>query len=171
MKKLIPVILASLVVCSCASQKNTRLYAYRQAMLGGPAPQVITDEKGNQRQVPAPERVTIFIYLESPASNVQAKEIWIKKKVYSVKETIVVATPVVMANTSLPLNKPDTLVRATRNKVLQLVIGPEMKAPGVSASTQKKIKGNEIVVRCMVNGKEQYFSAASIKNLAPVALQ
>lgn len=170
MKKIIPVILASLIAIGCAAQKNTKLYAYRQAVLGGPAPQVFTDEKGNQREVPRPERVNFFIYLESPASDVQVKEIWLKQKAYAVKETLVVATPVVMENTALPLNKPDTLVRATRNKVWQLVPGDQAK-PAVSAATQKKIRGNAVVVRCVVNGKEQYFTAASIKELAPLALQ
>jgi len=171
MQKLIPIILACFVFCSCASQKNTKVYAYRQAMIGGAAPRVVTDEKGNQRELPAPERVNLFFYLESPASDVQVKEIWLKQKPYAVKEVIVVTTPVVMTNTTIPLNRPDTLVGSTKNKVLQLVIGPEVPPPTVSPAAQKKITGNEVVVRCMLNGREQYYSVSSIKNLPPVALQ
>ncbi|HYC27544.1 MAG TPA: hypothetical protein VEB42_01995, partial [Chitinophagaceae bacterium] len=84
MNRLITIILASLVVCSCASQKNTRVYAYRQAMMGGPAPRVVTDEKGNQREVPMPERVNLFVYFEAPPGDVQVKEVWIKQKAYAV---------------------------------------------------------------------------------------
>jgi hypothetical protein len=36
---------------------------------------------------------------------------------------------------------------------------------------QKTIKGNELVVHCVVDGKEKYYTLASIKNLPAVALQ
>lgn len=139
-------------------------------MFGGAAPQIVLDEKGNQRQMPAKEIVNFFIYLESPANDVQVKEIWLKQKPYAAKEVITVSTPVVMKGQG-PLVKPDTLVHATRSKVLQLTLGPGVQPPKVGAAAQKKIKGNEVVIRCMINGKEQYFTAAAIKNLPPVALQ
>jgi hypothetical protein len=168
MNRLIPILIASLAFCSCASQKNTKVYAYRQAVFGGASPRGIIDEKGNEKQQPR-EMANFFIYLESPDS-LQVKEIWIKQKPYAAKEVIVVSTPVVIPS-QLKMNAPDTLVHATRNKVYQLTLGPAVQAPTVSPAEQKKITGNEVVVRCVVNGREQYYTAASIKNLPPVALQ
>jgi hypothetical protein len=169
MSKLITIMLASFVFCSCASQKNGKVYAYRQVVMGGARPVPVIDEKGRQTEATARESANFFIYLELPADSVQVKEIWVKQKPYAAKEVQVVSTPVVMQQQVKLLNA-DTLVRTTPNKVLQISLGLPVQAPTVPAGEQKKISTNEVVIRCVVKGRDRYYAGA-IKNLPPVALQ
>ena len=169
MNRFITILFASVAFCSCASQKNGKVYAYRQAVMGGARPGTVIDEKGKQTKMPARESANFFIYLEMPADSVEVKEIWVKQKAYAAKEVHVVSTPVVLRQ-ELKLLNADTLVRATNNKVLQISLGLPVPPPTVPAAEQKKISGNELVIRCVVKGRDRYY-AGSIKNLPPVALQ
>lgn len=171
--KLIQLIFASLVFCSCASQKNTRVYAYRQPVLQGVRPVAVIDEKGKEVEAPVRERpANFFIYLEMPAANVEIKEIWIKQKPYVANFAIVETTPVVIVPQVSLNNAGDTLVRATGNRVFQVFPGNLMNVGMPSLSgIEQKIKSNELVIHCVVNGKQQYYVLAAIKNLPPVALQ
>ncbi len=170
MNRIIHIIIASLAFYSCASQKNAKVYAYRQPVFQGARPTTVLDEKGKEVEMPVKEHANFFIYLELPPGDVQVKEIWIKQKPYTAKTGIVTSTPVVITP-QVRLSAPaDTLVKATNNKVLWISpqLPMELKA---AESLQKKMKGNELVIHCVVNGKDQYYTAAAIKNLPPVALQ
>jgi hypothetical protein len=170
--RFIQLILASLVFCSCASQKNTRVYAYRQPVLQGAKPVAVVDEKGREVDMPVRERpANFFIYLEMPPANVEMKTIWIKQKPYVANFSIVQTTPVVLVPQVSINNAGDTLVKATKNRVFQISPG-DLKTEGMpSSGIAEKIKNNELVIHCVVNGKNQYYSLAAIKNLPPVALQ
>ena len=170
--RLFPIIMASLAFCSCASQKNTRVYAYRQPVLQGAKPSGVIDEKGKEVEMQVKERpANFFIYLEMrPTAQVEMKEIWIKQKAYVANMTTVPSTPVVIMP-QVRINAGDTLVKATKNQVFQISPGKSLEIAGISAEVQKKINDNEVVIHCLVNGKERYYVLASIKNLPPVALQ
>lgn len=170
--RLIQLIFASLVFCSCASQKNTRVYAYRQPVLQGARPVAVIDEKGKEVEMPVRERAAnFFIYLEVPAANIEFREIWIKQKPYVANSVIVESTPVVIVPQVSLNNAGDTLVKATRNRVFQISPGGFMHASIPPGEIGKKINSNELVIHCVVNGKQQYYALAAIKNLPPVALQ
>jgi hypothetical protein len=170
--RLIPLIIASLVFYSCASQKNTRVYAYRQPVLQGAKPTTVIDEKGRETEMPVRERpANFFIYLEMPPADVEMKTVWIKQKPYVANYTIV-STPVVIMPQVRINNAGDTLVKATRNRVFQISPGKPMdvELPRGDAQ-QQQVKDNELVIHCVVNGKQRYYALASIKNLPPLALQ
>ena len=170
--RLIPIIIASLAFCSCASQKNTRVYAYRQPVLQGARPAGVIDEKGKEVEMPVRERpANFFIYLEMRPSNFEMKEIWIKQKAYVGNFTILPQSTPVVIQPQVRINAGDTLVRATKNRVIQISPGKSLEVTGISAEVQKQINDNEVVIHCLVNGKERYYVLASIKNLPPVALQ
>lgn len=169
--RLFPIIMASLAFCSCASQKNVRVYAYRQPVLQGVKPGGVVDEKGKEVEMQVKERpANFFIYLEMRPANFEMKEIWIKQKAYVGNMAIVPSTPVVIMP-QVRINTGDTLVKATKNRVFQIYPGNQLEITGVSADVQKQINDNEVVIHCLVNGKERYYALASIKNLPPVALQ
>jgi hypothetical protein len=182
MKNLLYIIVCSLLVISCTAQKNApKIYAYRQAVLGGPAPMVITDEKGNTTEAPRKAMFNFMIYVESPAANIDVKRVWINQRQYPVT-TQPAQTPVLMTTTIRPDARPDTLVRFTKNKVLQVHLegdsqtgegrtGTAPRVTDVSPKVMKQIRSNALVVHCVVNGKDEYYTAKAIKNLPPVALQ
>ena len=170
--RFIQLIFASLVFCSCASQKNTRVYAYRQPVLQGARPVGVIDEKGKEVEAPVRERpANFFIYLEIPQANVEVKTIWIKQKPYVANVRIIEKTPVVIVPQISFNHAGDTLVKATKNRVIQIFPGDLMKVDMPGSSIGDKIKKNELVLHCVVNGKNQYYTLAAIKNLPPVALQ
>lgn len=169
--RLIPIIIASLAFCSCASQKNTRVYGYRQPVLQGVRPGGVIDEKGKEVEMQVKERpANFFIYLEMPAAELELKEIWIKQKSYVANMAIVPSTPVVIVP-QVKINAGDTLVKATKNRVFQIYPGKPVEVTVGSTEVQKMINNNEVVIHCLVNKKERYYTLASIKNLPPVALQ
>lgn len=173
MNRFITILLAGFAFCSCASQKNTKLYGYSQAVFGGAAKTRDVVDGLTKNDVPPPARpknnFNFFIYLETSATDIQVQEVWVKQKAYAPKEVVVVASPVVLRH-EVNAMQPDTLVHPTSRKVLQVTLGQPLE-PTVPAPEQKKIAGNELVVRCVVNGKHRYYALPSIKNLRPVALQ
>lgn len=169
--RLIPLIIASLVFYSCASQKNTKVYAYRQPVLQGAKPTTVIDENGRETEMAVRERpANFFIYLEMPPADVEMRTIWIKQKPY-VANFAIVPTPVVIVPQVSINNAGDTLVNATRNRVFQISPGKQLDVGLPPSEAQQQVKNNELVIHCVVNGKQRYYSLPSIKNLPPVALQ
>lgn len=169
--RFIQLIFASLVFCSCASQKNTSVHAYRQPVLQGARPGVVIDEKGKEVEMPVRERANFFIYLETRSANVEVKEIWIKRKSYATTTNVVESTPVIVLPQVRMTAGGDTLVKATGNRVLQISPGEPVELQSPPSGILQKINENEVVIHCVVNGKNQYYALAAIKNLPPVALQ
>ncbi|MGB8193901.1 MAG: hypothetical protein WCF67_18355 [Chitinophagaceae bacterium] len=172
MKNIGYTVLSCLMIYGCTAQKNAPgIYAYKQPVLQGVRPVVIADEKGKgQEQVMKPS-ISYLIYVESSNANMQVKKVWIKNVPYSVTTYPVQQTPVVMKNTAIMSANADTLVQATSNKVLQIQLGPAEQPVQLGASLQKKISGNELVMHCVINGKDFYYTVPAIKNLPPLALQ
>ena len=173
MLKVLSTFLASILLLSCAAQRadGIKIFAYRQVMLGGPAPPVTIDEKGNMKEIPMKERAEYFIYVVmSPSANVKVVDLWVRKDFYAAA-TGEVATPVVMVTPAMLNASPDTLVKKTSDKVLQVLRVPPKDTVKPSRSLQKKINANELVVHYVVNGKHYYHTVPAIKNLPPVALQ
>ena len=173
MLKIFYTFLASILLLSCAAQRtdSTKILAYRQVLLGGPAPPVMTDEKGNPKEIPMKERAEYFIYIVSAPTNIKVVDLWVRKDHYSAS-TQEVVTPVVITNTTMIVNaRPDTLVKKMSGKVLQVFREPSKDGVKPSQSLQKKINDNELVLHYIVNGKDYYYTVPAIKNLSPVALQ
>ena len=173
MYKAICTFIVSMLLLGCAAQRTAggvQIFAYRQVMLGGPAPPVITDEKGNVKEIPMKERAEYFIYIEMPSSNMKVVDLWLRKDYYGAT-TQEVSTPVVRVASVLINASPDTLVKRTSNKVLRVYPGPPGNRVTPSRSLQNKINANELVLHYVVDGKDFYYTIPAIKNLAPVALQ
>jgi hypothetical protein len=173
MLKILYTFLASILLLSCAAQRTTEgieVLAYRQVILGGPAPPVMTDEQGNPKEIPMKERAEYFIYIVSAPTNIKVIDLWVRKDYYSAS-TQEVVTPVVMTNTIIVNASPDTLVKKTSGKVLQVLREPPKDGVKPSPSLQKKIDANELVLHYVVNGKDYYYTVPAIKNLPPLALQ
>ncbi|HYF33406.1 MAG TPA: hypothetical protein VD993_19915 [Chitinophagaceae bacterium] len=175
MYNLLYTIVASILLLSCAAQRNSnqnnvKVFAYRQPVLQGVNPITITDDKGNTESV-VKERSNYFIYIESPSPDIKVQEVWVRKVQYAASTENVSNTPVLMLTSIMPNAKPDTLVQRTANKVLQVTL-ESGAAPGkLSSWLQKRINEHELVMRCVVDGKEHYYAVKAIKNLPPVALQ
>jgi hypothetical protein len=180
MKKLLYIIVACSLFCSCSAQKNSaKIHAYKQPTMRGASPVSIADEKLKEpaKQPPAtlPPGVKLsmsyMIYVESSAANFEVKNVWINKEGFAVSTEVVQKTPVLMMH-SITINAtPDTLVKQTNAKVLLVKPVPGSQVSRPSTSVQKKIAANELVVHCVINGKNQYYTVAAIKKLPPLALQ
>ena len=171
MKKVIILLcIAGLPATLLAQSKKVKVYAYQQDVLPGVRKTTI-DESGNTKEVPAKMNVNTFLYLQIPSGkNVDPKHVWLDGKLYDVK-TSTPTLPVVMYNSSIPGKKPDTLVHATSNKVLQLSLAPASDTFKPSSTAKKKMKSNELVVHTIEMGKNCYYYVDHVKKLDPVALQ
>src|SRR5437763_10986999 len=122
-KLFISICISVLPAALLAQSKKVKVYAYQQQVLPG-LRQTTIDEKGTVKEAPPKMSANTFIYLQIPTGkNVDAKHVWVNGKMYDVK-TSVPSLPVVMYNTTIGGKKPDTLVHATSNKVIQLSLAP-----------------------------------------------
>jgi hypothetical protein len=170
MSRIFYMILAGALFSSCAQKSIPKVYGYRQPVLQGANPARIANEGGKEVEVPVKPRVNTMIFLESRTANVEVKGVWIKGQPYAVKTEVISTTPV-MAQAIRPGAPQDTLVPYTSNKVFAITPLHAGDAITPSPSLQKKIEGNELVVHCVINGKNRYYTSEAIKNLAPLALQ
>jgi hypothetical protein len=153
-----------------AQSKKVKVYAYQQEVLPGTR-QITIDESGRTHEIPNRIPSRTFIYVEAPRSlKMEAKHMWINGKLYGVR-TSTPQLPVVIPNTSIPSNPPDTLVRKTDNLVLQLEPVSDVAAFIPSSTARKKMKTNKIVLHTIENGRNCYYYQNNIKILDPVALQ
>jgi hypothetical protein len=162
-----------MLFCSCTAQKNSaKIYAYKQPTLRGSSPVAIADE---QLKEPQKQDIKIgmsyMIYVESAAADFQVKNVWINKEGFEANTEVVQKTPVLMMHSINITATPDTLVKQTTATVLLVKPRPGSQVPKPSNAVQKKIAANELVVHCVINGKNQYYTVAAIKKLPPLALQ
>lgn len=158
---------------SCAVQRPSglKVFAYRQPVLQGAAPTAIVDDKGNTYPTEMRERANYFIYIESPSNDIEVPEVWIRKAFYKTGTAQISNTPVLMLTSMIPGARPDTLVGRTSNKVLQVSLQSMEGAVKPSSRLQRMINSNELVLHCVIAGKDHYYPVRAIKNLPPVALQ
>lgn len=163
----------SVLAGGCAAQKAVKVHAYKQPMLRGSSPVAISDEilKEQPKQQEMKLSMSYLIYVESAAADFQVRELWINKEGFAATTEQVEKTPVVLKTGIVLDGGADTLVKQTNAKVLLVkpVAGSQVAAPGVDL--QKKIADNELVVHCIINGKDKYYTVATIKKLPPLALQ
>ena len=171
MKKIFIVIcIASIPAVLSAQSKKVKLHAYQQAVLPG-VQRTTIDESGTTKTVPAKTNTNTFLYLEFPSSKkIDPKHIWINSKLYDVNASVP-SLPVVIYNNTIPGTKPDTLLRASSNKVLQLTLAPSSATFKPSSAAKRKMKSNEVALHTIENGKNCYYYLQHIKKLDPVALQ
>lgn len=162
-----------MLFCSCIAQKNsTKIHAYKQPTLRGASPVAIADE-----MVREPQKndirlgMSYLIYVESAATNFEVKHIWINKEGFAASTEVVQKTPVLMMHSIKADGSADTLVKQTSAKVLQVKPVAGSQVPKVSGAVKKKIAANELVVHCVINGMNEYYTVATIKKLPPLALQ
>jgi hypothetical protein len=165
--------LACVLFCSCIAQKNAQVYAYKQPVLRGSSPVAIADEQLKEPRKEQDIKITTsyMIYVESAAADFQVKNIWINKEGFAASTEVVQKTPVLMMHSIRIDGKPDTLVKQTNSKVLLVKPLAGSQVPKPPGAVQKKIAANELVVHCVINGKNQYYTVAAIKKLPPLALQ
>ncbi len=171
MKGLIPILFIlfspSILV---AQSKKVKIYAYQQEVLPG-VRKITIDESGQTKEIPNKIQPRTFIYLEAPRDKkIDPKHIWIDGKLFGVSVSTP-QLPVVLFNTAVPGQAPDTLARRTNNLLLQLEPVTDVAAFTPSSAAKKKMKSNKIVLHTIENGKNCYYYQNSIKILDPVALQ
>lgn len=173
MQKLLYTLLACTLFASCAAQRSAgvTISAYRQPVLQGVAPTVIEDISGKTTEQKVEERANYFIYVESKSPDIKVMDVWIRKVYYPVRTTLVGETPVTMLTSMMVGATADTLVKKTSNTVLAVSLAPGGDAAKAPRWVQKQIDTNELVLHCIINGKDHYFPVRAIKKLAPVALQ
>ena len=171
MKRLIPFLLLLISPSILVAQsKKVRIYAYQQQVIPG-LRQITIDESGQTREIPNKIQPRTFLYLEAPRDlKIDPKHVWIDGKLFGVRVSTP-QLPVVIPNTAIPSNPPDTLVRKTSNLVMQLEQVTDVAAFTPSGTAQRKMKSNRIVLHTIENGKNCYYYQNSIKILDPVALQ
>lgn len=170
MRTIIVILTVAIFLSSCTAQRKGSLYAYRQPVLQGARPTVIVDESGKEKTQVIRESANIYLYLETPDTAINVKELWIKGIQHEAREVHLVQTPVLMYGQVKTVSPADTLVAKTMNKVWQITVGAEKSMNAQKPATNSKIRDNDVVVVCIVNDKERYYTA-SIKNLKPLALQ
>ena len=170
-KLLISICISVLTAVLLAQSKKVKIYAYQQQVIPG-LRQTTIDETGTVKETPPKMSANSFIYLQiPPGKNVDAKHVWVNGKLYDVKTASVPSLPVVMYNTTIAGKKPDTLVHATSNKVIQISLVPASETFNPSSKVKKKIKSNELVLHTIESGKNCYYYVDHVKRLDPVALQ
>ena len=159
-----------MVAVSCAQSKRIMLHAYQQAVLPG-VQRTTIDESGATKVAPLKTNTNTFLYLEFPSSKkIDPKHVWINGKLYDLNASVP-SLPVVIYNNAIPDKKPDTLLRASSSKVLQLTLAPSNGTFKPSSTAKRKMKSNEVVLHTIENGKNCYYYLEHIKELDPVALQ
>ena len=155
---------------SFAQSKKVKIYAYQQQVLPG-VRAVTIDESGETREVPKKIPARNFIYIEAPADKkIEPKHIWIDGKLFGLR-TSVPQLPVLMSNPTIPSKKADTLVRLTKNAVMQLEPVADSDPFNPSPAAKKKMKTHQVVLHTLENGRNCYYYLEQIKILDPVALQ
>ena len=172
MKKIIAISLLLIPVILSAQSNKLKVYAYQQQVLPGVKANTI-DESGATKEIQNKIPPRSFIYIEVPKANkktIEPRHLWINGKLYGVKSSVP-QLPVLMHSTTIPSNTPDTLVRATENRVLQLEPVPGDVQFNPSATAKKKIKTHQVVIHTLENGKNCYYYVEHMNVLDPVALQ
>lgn len=149
---------------------NAVLYGYKQAVLPGANPRVISEETGEVENVMKKANYNYFFYMSSTA-RLYPSEIWIDGEGHSVKVETVKKTPVEIINSNTPLSpKKTTLVPKTTRRVIQLTPTPQ-----ISGKKMLKVKNlsrtHELVVVYKMNGKFYYQTMKKLIVLEAAAMQ
>lgn len=144
-------------------------YAFEQATVPARGPKRILEEGGKQTESSPKSMTRLLIYLESNNNcSIHVKRIWIARKAYRVKQEEIIFLPVVM-QASRPGALADTLVRFTKNKVLQLQLQAEDTVQ--EKKVLSKLPKGDLIIELEGKSRTKYFSIHPIKKLAPLVLQ
>ena len=151
-KVLIFICIASIAAVSCGQSKKIQLHAYQQPVLSG-VQRTTIDESQTIKTAPVEANTNTFLYLEFPSGkNIDPKHVWINGKLYDLKNSEP-SLPVVIYNNNIAGKAPDTLIRTTSNKVLQLTPAPSTETFNPSSTAKRKMKSNEVVLHTIEDGK------------------
>jgi hypothetical protein len=147
-------------------------YGYSRALLGGAAPVNAIEVGGKEVEAEVRNNREYFIYLKTcAATSLTITSVWIKGTSYSAK-AIKSKTPVVMNNTSLSTKGiKETLVTKSTSPVWQLLLSEDDTILKPTATMQKLIKSNALVITGLLKGKKFSTTLKSLKELQPLAAQ
>ena len=164
---LVVTLLAGIMVYS---QPTLKLYGYKQVIIPGTVPVVISEDGKPSAQVAPKVWNNFFLYLTySKGETIQPMQLWINKKAYTVKVEPIAKTPVEHVNRNIPARPVTTvLVPKTTNKIVFL--NPKEltgKPVTPSASAKKLIDTSELVLAYKWKGKIYYKALKELKELEP----
>ena len=172
MKK--PGIIILLIISSLGlfSQTKTSLvkgYAYERESTPGIIPKTIgEDGQETTREIPRIKSYQLFLEYKK-GTTIKPTKIWINGIAYKVKTENISTTPVLFkTSTGTDNYETDTLVKKTKNSVMQLWIDGEIKpAPKVKLENGK----DKISVEYYYKGKSYLYTFKEPKKIAPQILQ
>jgi hypothetical protein len=137
------------------SNKTVQLFAYEQHILPGKKTKTVKSKE------------TYRIYITHPSKQMlTVTGVWIKSNYYRY-EISASKQKMVVHQTDV---KNDTLVPFTRNRILEITkLKLQQPAPRPAMALGKLLSANEVVVSYMLNGKEYFAVAKTLKMLEPFA--
>lgn len=153
----------TLFMSACGQSPDIKTHIYSRITLPGIRPE--TDKDNND----FPK--AYFIYAEvKKGSQFSAEGCWIEGKYYSIASIEKVSTPVIVSDQTVIKMQYDTLVKKTTKDVYHIIPGEE-KPKTMSDEAEKKLAGeNKFVLLLKLNGKQEFSSSATIKELTPAAM-
>ncbi len=145
-----------------------KAHAYSREILGGARRAATADETGKSTTSAAEPSLQYYIYVESN-SVINIKTVWVEGKQFSVA-TEKIASPVILQNATIPGNKVDTLIRATKSNVWQVLLKDKLKDGKRTATLVRLLRNNDIVIVYERKGKLIQLPVKKINKLPPVAL-
>ena len=157
MKKSVVIVILCLFASASFAQSNktVKLYAFKQHNLPG------------KKSTNAQSKETYRLYVTHPSKQMlTVTGVWIKSNYYRF-ETLAVSQKPVVHNSGF---KKDTLVPFTRNRITEITkLKLQQPAPRPANALGKLLSVNEVVVSYMLNGKEYFAVAKTLKVLEPFA--
>ncbi len=172
MKKSGIVILLIISSLGLYSQTKTSLvkgFAYERESTPGIIPKTIgEDGKETTREIPRIKSYQLFLEYKK-GTTIKPSRIWINGIAYKAKTENIKSTPVLFKTSTGSDNyETDTLVKKTKNSVMQLWIDGEIKPPPKVKLENGKDK---ISVEYYYKGKSYLYTFKEIKKIAPQILQ
>jgi hypothetical protein len=171
MNKIISCLLA---ICTCAPAWSQHCslengVAYERATIPATMPKKTLDESGKEIERPVKKMSTYFIYIEStPNCSIYPDRIWIGSKAYSINLEEIYS-PVIIQY-SYPGKQPDTLVKATGNKVFRIYPKEELQVKA-DKKISKKLQSSKMIIEYDGVSGKKFFLIKEIKRLSPLVLQ
>ena len=158
--------------CAQTNACLEKTYAYSRSIIGGVAPVDAVEVGGKTVPSETKNNKEYFLYLQTCYVNsVTITSVWLNGKSYSAKAEKA-KTPVTLTNsTQSSKGINETLVNKTSSSVWDLSISPDDTMLNPSASIQKLIQSNALVITGFLKGKSFTTSLKSLKELQPLTAQ
>ena len=168
MKNLFFIIAAVLMAASCSGQSKGKvmLYGYVQSVAGNRHSDLAED--GTTKETIRTGK-NYLLYASAPA-RIYPMEIWIEGVKYGVTIKSISKTPVIFKDETNIGSLEQTLVHATKEKVIQLIPNSQ-PTKSLGSTAQALAKSNALVLVFKQSGKLYYNTLKSLNELSAAALQ